>query len=75
MNIDYKPDYKLIHPDTEELVAIFQGYSDTGSEVWLTTNGIEYCNFLGFADDGWTQWSQEIAHFANNVKQHFGVEE
>jgi len=67
--------YKLIHPINEELVAIFQGYSDIGSEVWLTANGIEHCNFLGFTDDGWTKWSQAITSFAENITEHFGVEE
>lgn len=62
------PGYKLIHPDTDELVAVFQGYSDTGSEVWLTPSGIEHCNFEGFTYDGWTKWSQSIEHFAENVK-------
>ena len=57
--------HKLVHPATGELVAIFQGYMDTGSEVWHTPNGIEHCNFEGFTDDGWTKWSQRIEDFAN----------
>ena len=57
--------YNLIHPTTKEIVAVFQGYTDTGSEVWLTVNGIEYCNFEGFSDDGWTRWSQSIHDFKN----------
>ena len=63
----FNENYHLIHPQTKELVAIFQGYNDYGSEVWLTPNGIEQCTFEGFTDDGWTKWSQPTDQFANLV--------
>jgi hypothetical protein len=56
--------YKLVHPSTKECVAIFLGYSDTGSEVWITVNGIEHCTFQGFTDDGATLWSQSVEAFS-----------
>lgn len=65
----YKAGYKLVHPVTDELVAIFEGYSDSGSEVWRTPNGIENCTFEGFTDDGWTKWSQNIDEFSNSVSE------
>lgn len=60
--------YHLIHPTTGELVATFQGYTDTGSEVWLTVNGLECCNFEGFGDNGWVRWSQSIDDFKTIVE-------
>lgn len=72
MNALFNEGYKLIHPETEELVAIFQGYSDMGSEVWLTQNGIEHCKFEGFASGGWTKWSQSLTNFAKTVTELCG---
>ena len=71
---EYSVGYVLIHPDTKERVAIFQGYSDIGSEVWLTVNGIEHCNFESFSKDGWTRWIQSVKHFSNAVSECIGVE-
>jgi hypothetical protein len=59
----YQAGFNLTHPVTNEQVAVFQGYSDTGEEVWLTTNGIELCKFEGFTADGWTKWSQSVEEF------------
>lgn len=61
--------FQLIHPSTNELVAIFQGYADSGGEIWLTPNGIEECIFEGFTDNGWTKWSQPISQFVNTVNE------
>lgn len=60
--------YNLIHPVTGERVAIFQGYTETGQEMWLTSNGIECCKFEGFTEDGWTKWSQSIDAFCKVVE-------
>ena len=64
----YQEGFKLTHPATGELVAVFQGYLDTGGEVWLTANGTELCNFEGFADVGWTKWSQHVNDFSKIVE-------
>ena len=65
----YHEGFNLKHPITGEVVGIFQGYSDTGTEVWLTTNGIERCKFEGFTDDGWTKWSQSVNEFAETISE------
>lgn len=64
----YQTGYELIHPDTNELHAIFEGYTDTGEEIWRTPNGIETCTFEGFTDDGWCQWSQSVQEFREQVQ-------
>lgn len=69
IKLNYAMGYQLLHPHTDELIAIFQGYSDRGSEVWLTSNGIEHCTFEGFTHDGWTRWSQSMHDFMINVSE------
>lgn len=65
----YSEGFNLTHPTTGEVVGIFQGYLDTGTEVWLTANGIEQCKFEGFTDDGWTKWSQNVTEFAKVISE------
>lgn len=65
----FEVNFGLFHPDTGALVGVFQGYSDTGSEIWLTGEGIEHCNFEGFEPDGYVMWSQSKETFIETVRE------
>lgn len=48
----YTKGHRLEHPETKELIGIFEGYTEDGQETWKTENGIEHITFYGFAREG-----------------------
>jgi len=61
--------YQLVHPHTNELVAVFQGYTESGVEVWKIDEELVRCTFEGFTDDGWTRWSQPEEYFEEHTRK------